>query len=139
VKKISKERGDFILAHSKDIEQGVRSLWWWAAITKDFSIGSQIIEKDDNKTMDKEQIIQITILPGGRDEDSVILRKYNSEYEKDIDSLIEFLGYFIPQNKFLDEYRGELLKELDDHNNFRFYKLVKNMAKRCLKSLENKG
>jgi|APSaa5957512576_1039674.scaffolds.fasta_scaffold30810_3 hypothetical protein len=29
IKKISKERGEWILSHKKEIEWGDRSLWWW--------------------------------------------------------------------------------------------------------------
>lgn len=30
VKKISKERGEWLLSHIKEIETGMRSVWWWA-------------------------------------------------------------------------------------------------------------
>ena len=33
VKKISAERGNWLLAHAKEIDMGSRSVWWWARKT----------------------------------------------------------------------------------------------------------
>lgn len=35
VKKISKERGEFILRNAATIEQGSKSVWWWARCKMD--------------------------------------------------------------------------------------------------------
>ena len=84
--------------------------------------------------MGKEQIIQITIFPGN--DDNVVVRRHDSEIEMDVDQLIDILGYFVPKDRMLKEYRDDLIMSIYDNDFFRFYKIIKNMTKRCIKGLE---
>lgn len=65
----------------------------------------------------------------------VINRKYNSENELSVNNLTEFLGTFIIHGRIVTNYNQRLIDALNSNDYVLFYKLIKRIAKKCLKEL----
>lgn len=85
--------------------------------------------------MNKYKVIQITIYQCNN-EVQYDNRSFNGTIEKDIITLTELLGAFISKDQIATVYNKRLITALEEGDYKSFYKIVKKIAKKCIKQIE---